>query len=107
MVSSSQSDQGGGLFLETDRPILGQFGAETTVILMHSDTSGNVWILFDAFGRHSGAFACHSRAFARIRGIRLLTLSGLNFLNGATHFSSWTNFELQLHTRTLQLGFAR
>ena len=49
MVSSSQSDQGGGLFLETDRPILGQFGAETTVILMHSDTSGNFWKRLDTF----------------------------------------------------------
>ena len=61
----------------------------------------------DAIQGHSRAIRVHSRAFARIRGIRLLTLSGLNFLNGATHFSSWTNFELQLHTRTLQLGFAR
>ena len=49
MVSSSQSDQGGGLFLETDRPILGQFGAETSVILMHSDTSGNFWKRLDTF----------------------------------------------------------
>ena len=35
--------------LRTDRPILGQFGAETTVILMHSDTSGNFWNRLDTF----------------------------------------------------------
>ena len=35
--------------LRTDRPILGQFGAETTVILMHSDTPGNFWKRLDTF----------------------------------------------------------
>ena len=93
--------------LRTDRPILGQFGAETTVILMHSDTSGNFWKRLDTFWCIWTPFRGIRVPFARIRRIRLLTLSGLNFLNGATHFSSWTNFELQLHTRTLQLGFAR
>ena len=66
-------------------------------VWMLLDTSGRIWMHSDAFGRHSDAFGC----------IQTLALSGLNFLIGATHFSSWTNFELQLHTRTSRLGFAR
>ena len=61
------------------------------------DTSGRIWMHLDAFGHIQTPFGC----------IWTLALSGLSFLIGATHFSRWTNFELQLHTRTSQLGFAR